>query len=112
MLVSSARLGIRRRIEVPSNAFFPCCFVRRIVRYFYPPPNPPNRALENNINDFDSFEHADQTWVLMNRAPTRPAQDNTYVAYDNSASGDVGAAAGELDGPDMRVAVSYGRVPP
>jgi len=44
---------------------------------------------------------ADQPWLLVNRDPTIPAQDNVYVAYDNF-----------FGAPDMRVAVAGGTNPP
>jgi hypothetical protein len=48
-----------------------------------------------------SFTNVDQPWLLVNRDPVNPDQDNIYVAYD------------DFDGaPDMRVAVSYGLNPP
>jgi len=44
---------------------------------------------------------ADQPWLLVNRDPDDPGQDNVYVAYDN------------FDGaPDMRIAVAPGSDPP
>ena len=44
---------------------------------------------------------ADQPWLLVNRDPNNPGQDNVYVAYDDFSGG-----------PNMRVAVSYGSIPP
>ncbi len=43
---------------------------------------------------------ADQPWLLVNRDPVSPAQDNVYVAYDDFAAG-----------PDARVAASFGANP-
>jgi hypothetical protein len=54
-------------------------------------------ALTNQVG----FNLADQPWVLVNRDPFVPAQDNTYVAYDDFSTA-----------PDMRVAVSRGTQPP
>ncbi len=48
----------------------------------------------------------DQPWLLVNPDPFTPAQDNTYVAYDDFANTD------GVDGPDLRVATSYGLTPP
>ena len=44
---------------------------------------------------------ADQPWLLVNRDPSNPGQDNLYVAYDDFSGA-----------PDMRVAVSFGTLPP
>lgn len=49
-----------------------------------------------------ALNNADQPWVLVNRDPSVPGIDNTYVAYD-----DFGTFP-----PDMRVAVSAGTNPP
>jgi hypothetical protein len=51
-----------------------------------------------NTNDPPSNFATDQPWLLVNRDPTTPGQDNVYVAYDN--------------GNNMRVAVSRGANPP
>ena len=48
-----------------------------------------------------SFGDADQPWLLVNRDPTTPTQDDVYAAYDDFSGG-----------PDMRVAVSFGVDPP
>ena len=48
----------------------------------------------------------DQPWLLVNPDPFTPAQDNTYVAYDDFANTD------GVDGADLRVATSYGLTPP
>ena len=48
-----------------------------------------------------SFGDADQPWLLVNRDPTTPTQDDVYAAYDDFSGG-----------PDMRVAVSFGVNPP
>ena len=48
-----------------------------------------------------SFGNADQPWLLVNRDPTTPTQDDVYAAYDDFSGG-----------PDMRVAVSFGVDPP
>jgi len=48
-----------------------------------------------------SFGNADQPWLLVNRDPTTPTQDDVYAAYDDFSGG-----------PDMRVAVSFGVNPP
>ena len=45
--------------------------------------------------------NADQPWLLVNRDPANHDQDNAYVAYDDFNTA-----------PDMRVAVSYGSLPP
>jgi len=52
------------------------------------------RTNHQGVND------TDQPWLLMNRDPDMPAQNDVYVGYDNFA-GD----------PDMRVAASYGAIP-
>ncbi len=44
--------------------------------------------------------NADQPWLRVNRDPGTRGQDDVYVGYDNF-----------LGAPDMRVAVSYGRLP-
>src|SRR6516162_10072049 len=44
---------------------------------------------------------ADQPWLLVNRDPINPDQDNIYVAYDDFSGA-----------PDMRVAVAQGTDPP
>jgi hypothetical protein len=55
-------------------------------------------AQTSNTNDAASNFGTDQPWLLVNRDPTTPGQDNVYVAYDN--------------GYNMRVAVSRGANPP
>jgi hypothetical protein len=55
-------------------------------------------AQTSNTNNPASYFSTDQPWLLVNRDPTTPGQDNTYVAYDN--------------GVNMRVAVSLGANPP
>jgi hypothetical protein len=50
--------------------------------------------------------NADQPWLLVNRDPFIAVQDDIYVGYDDFGNGD------HVDGPDMRVAVSYGTTPP
>src|SRR5260370_14123591 len=55
-------------------------------------------AQSTNTNDPPSNFATDQPWLLVNRDPTTPGQDNVYVAYDN--------------GNNMRVAVSRGANPP
>jgi hypothetical protein len=60
--------------------------------------------LTNNLAP-GSINNADQPWVLVNRDPALAARDNTYVAYDDFNNSD------GIDGPDMRVAVSYGVTP-
>jgi len=74
--------------------------------YFDPPPNPPFRAQETNINVPTSLGNADQPWLLVNRDPKVRRQDNVYVGWDDFNNSD------GVDGPDMRVAVSYGFNPP
>lgn len=59
-----------------------------------------------NTNVSSSFGDADQPWLLVNRDPIISSQDNVYVAYDDFGNGD------RVDGPDMRVAVSFGANPP
>lgn len=48
----------------------------------------------------------DQPWLLVNADPFNAAQDNVYVAYDDFDDTD------GVDGPDLRVATSYGLTPP
>jgi len=48
-----------------------------------------------------AVNNADQPWLLVNRDPRHPGQDNVYVAYDDFSGA-----------PNMRVAVSYGSAPP
>ena len=48
-----------------------------------------------------SFGNIDQPWLLVNRDPTTPTQDDVYAAYDDFSGG-----------PDMRVAISFGVDPP
>jgi hypothetical protein len=52
-----------------------------------------------------SFGGSDQPWLIVNRDPFDAAQDNVYVGYDDFNNSD------GIDGPDMRVAVSYGSNP-
>jgi len=52
-----------------------------------------------------SLLDVDQPWLLVNRDTSLAGQDNTYVAYDDFSNSD------GVDGPDMRVAVSYGVTP-
>jgi hypothetical protein len=52
-----------------------------------------------------SFGGADQPWTLTNRDPSIASQDNVYTAYDDFNNSD------GIDGPDIRVAVSYGVTP-
>lgn len=73
---------------------------------YFDPPGPPVQAQETNINVPTSLGHADQPWLLVNRHPSRWWQDNVYVGWDDFANSD------GVDGPDMRVAVSYGFNPP
>jgi hypothetical protein len=54
-----------------------------------------------NNNVPSSFGDADQPWLLVNRDPQTPHQDNVYVAYDDFSGA-----------PDMRVAVAEGTDPP
>ncbi len=49
-----------------------------------------------------SFGTADQPWLLVNPAPGNPAQDNTYVAYDDFST----------NPPTMQVSVAAGTNPP
>jgi len=52
------------------------------------------------MTNHEGVNDTDQPWLLMNKDPSVPAQNDVYVGYDN------------FDGdPDMRVAVSYGTVP-
>src|SRR2546423_2928717 len=48
-----------------------------------------------------SFGDADQPWLLVNRDPTTPTQDDVYAAYDDFSGG-----------PHMRGAGSFGVDPP
>ena len=73
---------------------------------YFDPPGPPVQAQEMNINAPGSLGNADQPWVIVNVDPAVPSQDNLYVAYDDFNNTD------GVDGPDLRVAVSYGVNPP
>ena len=59
-----------------------------------------------NRNVPSAVGNADQPWLLVNRDPFIASQDDIYVGYDDFGNGD------RIDGPDMRVAVSYGTTPP
>lgn len=76
--------------------------------------NPANAASWNwnapggvtQATNINALGNPDQPWLLVNRDPTTASQDNVYVAYDDFNNGD------GIDGPDMRVSVSYGANPP
>jgi len=73
---------------------------------YFDPPGAPIQAQETNINVPTSLGNADQPWLLVNRDPNTRRQDNVYVGWDDFNNSDA------VDGPDMRVAVSYGLNPP
>lgn len=73
---------------------------------YFDPPGPPVQAQETNINLPSSLGGVDQPWLLVNPDPSPPNQDNVYVGYDDFTNTD------GVDGPDMRVAASYGLNPP
>ena len=74
---------------------------------YFDPPGLPVQAQETNINVPTSLGNADQPWLLVNGDPNaRRKEDNVYVAYDDFNNSD------GVDGPDMRVAASYGLNPP
>lgn len=64
-----------------------------------------NWLLSSGVAQFTNsagLNNADQPWLLVNRDPSNPAQDNVYVAYDDFT----------VSPRDMRVAVSLGVNPP
>jgi len=81
---------------VTNNPAAPSSFLYRV--------NAGVTQLTNNLAT-GSLNGADQPWVLVNRDTLLATQDNTYVAYDDFNNTD------GIDGPDMRVAVSYGVTP-
>jgi hypothetical protein len=59
-------------------------FVGANTQWFQPVPGitqPANIAVQ--------FQGVDQPWLLINRDPFAPAQDNVYTAYDDFTNGDV-----------------------
>lgn len=62
-------------------------------------------AVTTNVNNPGSAFGSDQPWLIVNRDPLNLLQDNVYVGYDDFNNSD------GIDGPDMRVAVSYGSNP-
>lgn len=54
------------------------------------------------LTDFNAPNNADQPWLLVNRDPVAPFQDNVYVAYDNFTPIPV----------QMRVSAALGTFPP
>jgi hypothetical protein len=69
-----------------------------------PAPVPWEWHVTNGVADITNAEgrNADQPWLLVNRDPANPSQDDAYVGYDDFGTSPVGEY----------VAVSYGAAPP